>query len=262
MIVIKDTKIERVHESVRHGFFGRQGGVSHGLYDSLNCVLGSSDESSAVQENRRRVVETLVGDVPMSLVTLAQVHSATCVLVDESFDGESHPEADALVTDRANLVLGVLTADCGCVLLAGKKADGSPVIGAAHAGWRGAVGGVLAATVEQMLTLGTALETLQASIGPCIAQASYEVSEGFEKPFLAQEEGNERFFMSAQRKNHLLFDLAGYIAYQLFLSGVKNVTITGHDTYAEPEKFFSYRYATHRKEEGYGRQISVIMIEK
>ncbi len=259
MDIIIDDKIDAVHASIRHGFFGREGGVSEGIYKSLNCGVGSDDNPDAVAENRKRVVESLV-DKNVPLVTVNQVHSPDCVIIEQPFKNNTRPNADALVTDRAGLVLGILTADCGCILFVGTKPDGSPVIGGAHAGWKGAVGGVLQSTVQKMLALGAELSSIQASIGPCIGPKSYEVSQGFEQPFLDQNDENERFFMSARKEGHLMFDLPGYIASQLAQAGVSNITITGHDTFAEMNRFFSYRRATHAKEPDYGRQISAIMI--
>jgi YfiH family protein len=260
MIIIQDQKLNGTKGKIQHGFFGRQGGVSKGIYSNLNCGVGSDDLPEAVQENRARVAGKL-SVKPENLITVWQIHSSDCLIVDGPVaQGSERPKADALVTDKAGLALGVLTADCGPILFAGEKADGSSVIGAAHAGWGGALGGVLESTVERMLELGAGLETIRAAIGPCIGPKSYEVSIGFETSFLERNPEDEHFFREAQKSGHLMFDLSGYIASRLAQAGLKQVTITGDDTFAEPELFFSYRRSTHRKEPDYGRQISAIVI--
>lgn len=260
MNIIKDKKLSDFDERIHHGFFGRQGGVSEGIYNSLNCGVGSNDNSDAVKENRARVAHALNGK-PENLITLHQTHSPDCLIVNEPLRADiERPKADALVTDKAGFILGVLTADCGCILFTGQKADGAPVIGAAHAGWKGALGGVLESTVQQMMALGAEKESLHASIGPCIDPKSYEVSEGFEAPFLERDPADEHFFKTARKEGHLMFDLPGYIASRLAKVGVSQVTITRHDTFAEEKNFFSYRRTTHRGEPDYGRQISAIMI--
>lgn len=261
MIIIKDQKLNSTSDQIQHGFFGRQGGVSAGIYDSLNCGVGSNDDPDAVAENRGRVAKAL-GVEADKLVTVWQVHSPDCLIIDElSALGEKRPKADALATDRAGLALGVLTADCGCILFVGEKADGSPVIGAAHAGWRGALGGVLEDTVTKMQSLGAVLETIRAAVGPCIGPKSYEVSIGFQEPFLEHNPHAEHFFREAQKAGHLMFDLPGYIASRLGQAGLRQVTITGHDTFAQEEEFFSYRRTTYKSEPDYGRQISAIVIK-
>lgn len=260
MIIYQDQKLNTVHPKIAHGFFGRKGGVSEELYESLNCGVGSNDSPEAVQENRARVANTLGGELD-DLVTVHQTHSPDCLIIHSAPDKEQErPQADALVTDQPNLILGVLTADCGCILFAGNKADGSPVIGAAHAGWKGALGGVLESTLNQMQSLGAILDTIQATVGPCIGPKSYEVSLGFERPFLERNPDDEHFFREAQKEGHLMFDLPGYIANRLAQAGVTQVTISGHDTFAEKENFFSYRHTTHLGEPDYGRQISAIVI--
>lgn len=196
-----------------------------------------------------------------SILTMHQVHGDTCLTVSEIWSEHERPEADALVTDKAGIVLGVLTADCAPVLFYGEKPDGAPVIGAAHAGWKGAVGGILEATLKAMLELGAQGDSIRACIGPCIAQASYEVSAEFFKPFEAEDPENDHFFMASNKEGHLMFDLAGYCAAKLAKNGVGKVFIKDLDTCFNEEDFFSYRRATHREEKDYGRQISLIAIK-
>lgn len=169
-----------------HGFFGRRGGVSTGLYDSLNCGAGSDDKAENIQENKKRVLQAMGGSDDSTLVTLHQIHSADCVDVQGSWENGKVPEADAMVTDRSNCALGILTADCGPVLFYGEKDDGRPVVGAAHAGWGGALRGVLENTVSKMKEKGARPESLRAVIGPCIGPDSYEVSEDFTAPFYSR----------------------------------------------------------------------------
>ncbi|MGB0720091.1 MAG: peptidoglycan editing factor PgeF [Bdellovibrionales bacterium] len=238
-----------------HGFFGRAGGVSAGIYASLNCGAGSDDDAQAVAQNKA-IVAQVAG---AALVTLHQIHSDICVYVDQPF-GDKRPEADAFVTDRPGLALGVLSADCAPVLFYGEKADGSAVIGAAHAGWKGAIGGVLQSCVRAMIERGAVLSSIYAVIGPCIEQSSYEVSQAFFEQFYEQNEENERFFKSSRNDGHYMFDLAGYCANALAGAGVQHVTMRDIDTYANEETYFSNRRATHRAEPDYGRQISVIAL--
>lgn len=258
MSIIKDKNLDAVHDSIVHGFFGRQGGVSEGLYESLNCAPGSSDAPEAVQHNRALVAKAL-SVTPENITSVWQVHSPDCLIVTHPFEGDK-PKADGMVTDKVGLALGILTADCGPLLLAGKKADGSPVIGAAHSGWGGALKGIGEATIDKMLELGAEIESIRVTIGPCIGSKSYEVSIGFEKPFLERAPEDEHFFREARKEGHLMFDMSGYIASRLAQHGVRHVTITGQDTFAMPEEFFSYRRTTHAGEPDYGRQISAIAI--
>lgn len=245
------------HACAAHGFFTRKGGVSAGLYDSLNVGLGTGDDPANVTENRARVRDRLGGT---HLVTLHQQHTGDCLYVDAPFASEGdRPVGDALVTDVAGLTIGVLTADCAPILYYGERRDGSPLIGAAHAGWGGALKGIQIATAEAMVARGALIESLHICIGPCIAQASYEVSEAFSAPFLEQSEDYEIFF-KAGRAGHLHFDLAGYNAARLAQTGIRHIVISGEDTYTDEGRFFSYRRATHRKEADYGRQISAIVI--
>jgi YfiH family protein len=241
-----------------HGFFGRNGGVSTDVYASLNCGPGSNDAPAAVQHNRE-IVAKMAGCAPENLLSVYQEHGLVCVVARQSW-GADRPRGDAMVTDILGLALGILTADCAPVLFHGQKADGAPVIGAAHAGWGGALKGVLENTVREMMTLGAVPNSIKAAIGPCIAQASYEVREEFAAPFAEHDEESERFFKSARKSGHLMFDLAGYCALRLAKAGVQDVSIADLDTYAREGDFFSYRRSTHRGEANYGRQISVIAI--
>ncbi|MCW3837159.1 peptidoglycan editing factor PgeF [Sphingomonas canadensis] len=237
---------------VAHGFLGRRGGVSGGLHAGLNVGLGSEDDREAVAENRRRAVAAVLPGA--DLVTLYQVHSADAVTVLAPFEERLRPRADALVTDRPGFALGILTADCAPVLFADRDAG---VIGAAHAGWKGAIAGVTDSTLAAMEQLGARRDRIVAAIGPCIARASYEVDEGFLARFAAADPENERFF-AAGRPGHHQFDLEAYVAHRLAAAGVRTVEAMGLDTYADPERFFSYRRATHRHEPDYGRQIALI----
>ena len=248
--------VEGVHaatlDGVAHGFLGRTGGVSTGLHAGLNVGIGSDDDAAAVAENRRLASEAVLPGA--ALVTLYQIHSADCVTVRSPFEDRLRPRADALVTDRPGLALGILTADCAPVLLADKDAG---VIGAAHAGWKGAIGGVTDATILAMEALGAKRERITAAIGPCIARASYEVDDAFARRFEAHDPANERFFAEG-RDGHFQFDLEAYVAHRLASAGIGRVAMLGLDTYADEARFFSFRRATHRGEPGYGRQISVI----
>lgn len=243
-------------EGLPHGFLGREGGVSEGIHAGLNVGLGSDDDRAAIEENRRRAVEAVAPG--HALVTLHQVHSADAVAVSAPFPDDRRPHADALVTDRPGLLLGILTADCVPVLFADRRAG---VIGAAHAGWKGAIGGVTDATLGAMERLGADRDAIVAAIGPCIARASYEVDEGFVRRFEVDDPANERFFADGRRPGHAQFDIEAYVAHRLAAAGVGRVIALGEDCYAQPERFFSFRRATHRGEPGYGRQISLIGLE-
>jgi YfiH family protein len=241
---------------VRHAFFTREGGVSEGLYASLNCGFGSGDDAAKVAENRARAL-AMAGMPADSLLTAYQVHSPDVVTVTEPWRREDAPKADGMVTDRVGVTLGILTADCTPVLFADAKAG---VIGAAHAGWRGAITGVLEATVEAMEKLGAARHKIAAGIGPCIAQRSYEVGPEFPAPFLAQDPENAAFFRPSARERHHMFDLPGYVARRLKLLGLGWVDRLGNDTCAEADRFFSYRRATLKGEKDYGRDLSAICL--
>ncbi len=247
-------------DTISYAFFGRTGGVSTGIYSSLNCGPGSADDANAVAENRKITAQKLCGK-DMEISTLFQCHTPDCLIIDKPVPtGDARPKADALVTDKAGLPIAVLTADCGPVLFAAKKANGAPVIGAAHAGWGGALGGVLEDTIAKMVQVGAVLETIKAVLGPCIMQASYEVQDAFAAAFLAKHEKAGHFFIPAQKQGHLMFDMPGYIAMRLALAGVPFLTTVGVDTYADEENCFSFRRATHRGEKDYGRELSAIMI--
>jgi hypothetical protein len=243
-------------DGIRHAFFTRTGGVSEGLFASLNCGFGSSDPEDHVIENRRRAAATL--DLGAErLVTCYQVHSPQVTVVEQPWRREDRPRADAMVTRTPGVALGILTADCAPVLFADPAAR---IIGAAHAGWRGAVGGVLEATVTAMTKLGATPQRIVAAVGPCIAQASYEVGPEFPAPFLAEDAANATFFVPAARAGHFLFDLPGYVARRLSRLGLARLARTGGDTAAEPERFFSYRRSCLKKEPDYGRGLSAIAL--
>lgn len=233
-----------------HGFLGRRGGVSAGLVAGLNVGLGAGD--AAVTTNRARAVAAVMPGA--ALATVYQVHSALCVAATGPWPDALRPHADALVTDRPGLLLGVVTADCAPVLFADVAAG---VVGAAHAGWKGALGGVTDATLTAMEALGARRGQIAAAIGPCIAQPSYEVDAGFAARFAADDPGSERFFATGA-PDHFQFDLSGYVAARLEAAGVGQVEQLGLDTYPDAERFFSFRRATHRGEANYGRQISLI----
>lgn len=238
--------------SMRHAFFGRQGGVSGGIYASLNAGTGSDDDAEAVKENRRRIAAALSVE-PSHLIGVHQVHSSTAVFIGAPWSGE-RPHADALVTTTPGLALSILTADCAPVLLADAQAG---VIGAAHAGWKGAVGGVLEATVALMRQHGA--RAIAAAIGPCIHQASYEVGPEFEVRFLASDPGNARFFAPGKGdRRH--FDLPAFCAHRLQTAGVERVDILPLDTCALAERFHSNRRAVLQKLGDYGRNCSAIVL--
>ena len=243
-----------VLEGVPHGFLGRRGGVSEGVCAGLNVGLGSDDDPEAVRANRRLAVETVAPGA--RLVTLHQVHSGKAIAVTEPFPDDARPRADALVTDRPGLLLGILTADCTPVLFADRRAG---VIGAAHAGWKGAIGGVIDSTVSEMEKLGSDRANIVAAVGPTIARKSYEVDEGFLRRFTSEDEAHERFFSSG-KPGHYQFDLEGFVLSRLAAAGLTRIEALGLDTYSDPDRFFSYRRATHRGEPDYGRQISLIAL--
>ncbi|HYI43773.1 MAG TPA: peptidoglycan editing factor PgeF [Sphingomicrobium sp.] len=237
---------------VPHGFLGRSGGVSRGILAGLNVGTGSGDDADAIAENRRRAVEAVLPGA--ELATVFQVHSGDAVYVSAPWPHDERPRADALVTDRPGLLLAILTADCAPVLFADAEAG---VVGAAHAGWRGAFGGVTDATIEAMERIGARRARIAAAVGPCIGQASYEVDEQFRARFVGTSADNSRFFADGpDGKPH--FDLEGYVLARLQAAGIRQVEALRLDTYGNPDRFFSYRRSTHRGEPNYGRQISLV----
>ena len=243
--------------TVRHGFFTRIGGVSSGIYAAKNCGFGSGDNPENVARNRARCIAEIANG-GAALVTAYQVHSPEAVIVDAPWQPEDAPQVDGMVTSRPNIALGILTADCAPVLFADPEAG---VIGGAHAGWKGALDGVLDATVETMESIGAERGRIVAAVGPCIAQDSYEVGPEFRQRFLDHAAANDRYFRPGERPDHPHFDLKGYVADRLRRLELGGVEVDGHDTVAEEDLFFSYRRATLRGEPDYGRGLSAIMIE-
>ena len=245
---------------VRHAFFTRQGGVSQGIYASLNVGYGSDDDREAITENRRLAMAAF--DLPVSaLNTVYQVHGIDVAIADRNWDPTDAPKADAMVTDRPGIAIGILAADCVPVLFAGRTPDGRNVIGGAHSGWRGAISGVLDSTVTAMENLGATRDTIRAAIGPCIGTKSYEVGPEFPAPFLEQDPQNARFFRPGIRKGHPLFNIAGYVENRLAALYVKQIGWIDADTCTDEERFFSYRRKTLTGAADFGRQLSAITIE-
>ena len=242
--------------SIRHAFFTREGGVSDGIYASLNGGLGSSDAPEKVRENRARMAAA-VGVAPTHLVSCYQIHSANVIVAEVPWTRENAPRADAIVTRVSGLAIGVSTADCGPVLFADGEAG---VIGAAHAGWKGALTGVLEQTISAMEKLGASRSGIIAAIGPLIRQDSYEVGNEFVARFIEADADNAMFFIPSVRESHAMFDLAGFIRKRLEAAGILMIDDLGLDTYAD-ERFFSYRRSVHRKEPDYGRHVHAIALE-
>jgi NADH dehydrogenase [ubiquinone] 1 alpha subcomplex assembly factor 7 len=240
---------------IEAGFFGRQGGVSAGIYASLNCGPGSRDERDSVLENRRLALGEIAPNA--SLVTVHQVHSARVVTVTEPWALGEGPQADAMVTDQREIALGILTADCAPVLFADSQAK---VIGAAHAGWKGALAGIADETIVAMEALGAKRSRIAAAIGPCISQANYEVGPEFRATFIADDPENAQFFIASDRAQHYRFDLEGYVVHRLKRARIASIEPLSACTYARESEFFSYRRATHRGEADYGREISLIVL--
>ena len=240
---------------IRHGFFTREGGVSGGIYKSLNCGVGSRDDRALVFKNRSRAMATL-GIAPGRLATPYQVHGTNAAIVDTVWPTGQGPEADAVVTDRRGIAVGVVTADCGPVLFADAEAH---VVGAAHAGWRGALAGILESAIAAMERIGARRRNIVAVLGPMISQRNYEVGRDVIEAFTRADPHNDRFFEPSERSGHAMFDLPGYIVARLLAAG-----IAADDmrlcTYADPERFYSYRRATHLSEPDYGRLLSAIAI--
>ena len=241
---------------VRHAFFTREGGVSDGIYATLNGGTGSNDEPGRVAENRARMA-ALLGVRPAHLLTAYQIHSPEVAIIDGPWTLDRRPRADALVTKRPGLAIGVTTADCGPVLLADARAC---IVGVAHAGWRGAAGGVIESTIAAMEECGADRERINAALGPMIRQPSYEVGPEFIATFQAQDDANARFFTPAARAGHASFDLAGYIAARLNAAGIRDIEDLGRCTYSDPALFFSFRRSTHRREIDYGRHVNAIVL--
>jgi YfiH family protein len=245
-------------DGLRHAFFTRGGGVSTGVYASLNSGIGSQDAPENVAENRARMAGAMAVAAER-LLTCYQVHSPTVVVVDEPWCVDARPRADAMVTRVAEIALGISTADCGPLLFADAEAG---VIGAAHAGWRGALSGVIEATIAAMERLGAMRQRMTATLGPTISQRNYEVGPDLVERFVAEDAANRRFFAPADRAGHARFDLPGYIEHRLRRAAVATIENLGRCTYAEPEHFYSYRRATHRGEADYGRHISAIVLAR
>ena len=241
---------------LRHAFFTRQGGVSQGLYASLNCGPGSDDDPDHVAQNRVLAAEQM-RVTKDNLCTLYQVHGKDVVFVTKPWPDNIRPQADAMVTQTPGLALGILTADCAPVLLADPIAG---CIGAAHAGWQGAINGVIDSTVRAMEELGARATAIQAAIGPTIQQDSYEVGSDFHTRVTAQDPTHEQFFIPGARPDHFQFDLSGFVEAALRRAGVRDIEKMNRDTYREEEAFFSYRRTTHRREADYGRQLSAIAL--
>jgi YfiH family protein len=241
---------------IRHAFFTRAGGVSQGVYTSLNGGTGSDDDQTKVSENRARMAAAL-GVAPDHLLTAYQIHSPDVVTVEKPWPHDARPRADAMVTRRPNIAIGVSTADCGPVLFADAQAG---VVGAAHAGWRGAFTGVIEATIAAMEKLGADRTRIAVALGPMIRQENYEVGPEFVARFRDADRSNERFFKPSLRTGHAMFDLAGYIAHRLQDTGIKNIDDLDLCTCADPDRFYSYRRMTLFKEPDYGRHINAITL--
>lgn len=253
--MIRTHQAGNIADTVSHGFFTRRGGVSSGLYDGLNVGLGSSDARDMVQENRRLALAHLAPS-GATLCTAHQTHSAHVATVNEPWPTGDAPQVDAMVTVQRDIALGIVTADCAPVLFADA---GAGVIGAAHAGWKGAMTGVLEATVEAMENLGARRSNISAAIGPAIAQESYEVGADFRAAFLDADAGAATFF-AAGRDGRFQFDLPAYVGSSLRAAGIESVWTAGVDTYSLEQDFFSYRRSCHRDEVDYGRQLSAILL--
>ncbi len=245
-----------LQQGIRHGFFTRHGGVSEGLYESLNGGLGSNDAAGRVAENRSRMA-AMLGVAPTHLVTAYQIHSVEVMVAEAPWPRDAAPRADGVVTRTPGLAVGITTADCGPVLLADAEAG---VVGAAHAGWKGALGGIIEGTVAAMERLGAQRARIAAALGPTIRQSNYEVGPEFVARLVAQDGGNARFLTPSTREQHALFDLPGYIVARLMRAEVGRIDDLGHCTYGDPGLFFSFRRATHRAEPDYGRHVNAIAL--
>jgi YfiH family protein len=242
---------------IRHAFFTRAGGVSEGIYESMNGGLGSEDAPAKVAENRARMAAAL-GVKPANFLSVYQIHSPNVAVADAPWPAAERPRADAIVTRTPGLAIGIGTADCGPVLFADAEAR---VIGAAHAGWRGALTGVLEATITEMEKLGAKRQRIAAAAGPMISQRNYEVGQDLIDRFLQADQDNARYFAEASRPGHAMFDLPGYVIDRLKRASIAQVEDLGCCTYADPVQFYSYRRSTHRKEPDYGRHINAIALQ-
>ena len=242
---------------ISHGFFTRQGGKSKGIYASLNCGLGSQDDKNTVIANRKIIAKALGCDAD-KLAILFQSHSNAVVTVDKVWRHAKMPKADAMVTNQAGIALGILTADCVPVLFSDAT---HKIIGAAHAGWKGAFSGVIGNTVNAMIALGATPATITCAIGPAIAQVSYEVDRAFQEKFLSQSQENAQYFIPGLKENHFMFNLKQYVHDRVLKTDITHINILENDTYLEEDNFFSYRRSTHKKESDYGRQISAILLK-
>lgn len=245
------------HPTISHGFWGRKGGVSSGVFASLNCGYGSDDDPALVRRNRQVVAESL-GTETDQLITAYQVHSADAIRVEAAWLRESAPHGDAMVTSVPGIALGVLAADCAPVLLADPRAG---VVGAAHAGWQGAFKGVVESVVRAMEGLGAKRSNIHAEIGPCISQKNYEVGPEFRDRFASLDAGHVRFFVPSLRSGHWMFDLPAFVSFRLEQADIGSFDVLGSCTYELEDQYFSYRRTTHRKESQYGRNISAIMLK-
>lgn len=253
-MALVSTKLEAIPD-LRHAFFTRENGVSKGVYTSLNGGLGSNDDPAHVVENRRRMAQHM-NVAPEKFLTVFQVHSPDVAVATAPWEKDARPHVDAIVTKTPGLAIGVTAADCGPILFADPKAR---VIGAAHAGWKGALGGVLENTIAAMERLGASRDDVVVAIGPLIRQKSYEVGAEFVTRFKDTDAQNARFFIPSTRTDHAMFDLAGFIHHQLQRAGIKSIDDVNIDTYAD-DRFYSYRRSVHRKEADYGRNIHAIVL--
>jgi YfiH family protein len=244
------------HPDIRHAFFTREGGVSEGIYQSLNGGIGSNDAPNHVRENRTRMA-TALGVAPAHFVTCYQIHSPDVIVAETPWTRENSPRADAIVTRVPGLAIGVTTADCGPILFADAQAG---VVGAAHSGWKGALTGVVESTIAAMEKLGARRARIDAAIGPLIRQPNYEVGQEFVDRFTAADAANEKFFVASTRDGHAMFDLPGYIRSRLQRAEIQSIDDLELCTYADPARFFSYRRTTHRGEPDYGRHVNAIAV--
>lgn len=243
-------------DKIAHGFFGRKGGVSEGIYEGLNCGLGSDDKKENVLKNRELLANAM-GVSGADIANPYQIHSATCLYADKPFEGRA-PDGDAVVTDKKGVLIGILTADCTPILFADKV---NGVIGAAHAGWKGAFGGIIEATIKMMIEKGAKRENIEAAIGPCIEQKSYEVSQEYYENFLKDNVLNQVYFKKGKSEGKYQFDLKGYCKSRLINAGIENIDVLPNDTCSEEEEFFSNRRRNLRCEKDYGRNFSVIIMK-